>query len=208
MDRVALLCNGSTQPNKTFDVEVVVRVNKGIPRHERRTDIWFFGDGFNYSPYQEHFKTARKIGYSNCVDGGWFERYPTRMFNDLKTMLLGYQPSIGLMALYWLMQEYDDILIYGMDFFNTGYFYDKQYKGSKITNLHDFYKEEKLVEQFMNERKGIKMAVKGTKNKAVQGKVIKKVTKSKIVKCPTCGIKVEYNGVTRGCPDCNTLING
>ena len=37
MKTVALLCNGTSLPDKIYTQDIIVRVNKGIPRKDKRT---------------------------------------------------------------------------------------------------------------------------------------------------------------------------
>ena len=88
MASIALLCNGTTLPDKIFDEDIIVRVNHGVPRKDKRTDIWFFGDGESYANERDNFIGARIIGYTNCMFDSWWERYPLNYFKYLCSQLL------------------------------------------------------------------------------------------------------------------------
>jgi len=201
MVKIALLCNGTTLPDKIFDEDVIVRVNHGIPRKDKRTDIWFFGDGENYELERHNFIGARMIGYTNCMYGNWWEKYPLDEFKYLCCELNGKQPSIGLMAIWWLInsEEYKDseVHIYGMDFFDTGHYYDPNDTCAKVCRVHDFYQEEKLVKSYIRKGWCSMGKPKGALNRAIlEPRESKKVD----IKCE-CG-RVNPYFRTR-CENCN-----
>ena len=154
MASIALLCNGTTLPDKIFDEDIIVRVNHGVPRKDKRTDIWFFGDGESYANERDNFIGARIIGYTNCMFDSWWERYPLNYFKYLCSQLGGKQPSIGLMALWWLLNSEEhneyEVHIYGMDFFNTGHYYNANDISQKVCRVHDLYREESFVTELID----------------------------------------------------------
>ena len=212
MNKVALLCAGTTCPDKIFKEDIIVRVNLCKPRKDKRTDIWIFGDGYNYLAEREHF-TGEFVGYSNCSGSGWFKPYPTSIFHRLKQSLKGFQPSAGLMALEYLLSlNYSNINVYGMDFYATGHYYDDDIIDLNV-HMHDFKLEESYVNELMQKNKGVKiMAIKTAKNKAIQEpkeiKTVKKLdVKAKTIRCKVCEFIMLDTGVARGCPNCNSKVD-
>jgi hypothetical protein len=203
MVKVALLCNGTTLPDKIFDEDIIVRVNHGIPRKDKRTDIWFFGDGENYEIERFKINANRVIGYSNCMERKeWWEVYPLDDFKYLCSELGGKQPSIGLMALFWLIQENMTIHIYGMDFFDTGHYYDHADVCQKVCRVHDFYKEEELVKSYI--RKG--WCSMGKPKSALNRAILEpRETKRVATKCECGTVNDAYRS---RCVNCNRELRG
>ena len=152
MVKVALLCSGSTQPDKIFDEDIIVRVNKGFPRKDKRTDIWYFGAGTDYHPYLDRYNAKRVISHALYTKGDWHENYPIDLYNELKNEM-GCEPTAGMCILYYLSKQYDSINIYGMDSFDTGYFYKVDEINIGIT--HDMVIEKKFIAELVKNNKHI-----------------------------------------------------
>jgi rubrerythrin len=119
------------------------------------------------------------------------------------------------MALFWLLQKgYRNIKVYGMDFFKTGYFDNRKITNEKESIIHNNKIEEDYV---LNKMKGDfimanRKSAKKISNKAIQEPVefkqVEVVEKKKeLIRCKSCQTMMEYGGVPRGCPNCNT-VNG
>jgi len=207
LSSVALLCSGATLPDKIFKEDIIVRVNKTVKLKDKRCDIWFFGDGYDYRPYIEKMNAKRTVGYSHCTSSGWYEQYPSEYFKHLKQELNGYQPCIGTMALYWLLKQGYSVNVYGMDFMRSGYFDGREGIKERICEPHNFDIEEDFV---VNKLKGDFKMVNSKTVKKISNKAILEPKEYKmvdIIKCKSCETEIEYKGVPRGCPVCNT-ING
>jgi hypothetical protein len=209
LSSVALLCSGAKLPDKIFKEDIIVRVNRTLPQKDKRCDIWFFGDDFDYRPYLTEMNAKRTIGYNQGSSGsGWWEQYPLWLFNLLKEELQGYQPCIGTMALAWLIREnIGDINVYGMDLMRTGYFDGRPKEERRNVGVHDFDIEEAYIKRLQKEG-AFNMNSKSAKK--ISNKAILKPKEYKqldMIACKACGAVMEYKGYKRGCPVCNT-ING